>query len=69
MDAAAGLARLLGNDYGVNAHHAGKLLLLLGHLIAEAMLLAAGQKLVGNLCLFDQAEDALLALVNVDSIQ
>ena len=69
VDAAAGLARLLGDDYGVDAHHAGELLLLLGQLIGEAMLLAAGHELVGDLCLFDQAEDALLALVDVDGIE
>lgn len=33
------------------------------------MLLAAGHELVGDLCLFDQAEDAFLALVDVDGIE
>lgn len=69
VDAATGLARLLGDNYGVDAHHAGKLLLLLGQLIGKAMLLAAGQELVGDFRLFDQAENALLALVDVDGIK
>lgn len=62
VDATLGIARLLGDDDGVDSDQAGELLALLQELVGEAMV--GGSHLEGDLGLLHQAEDASLALVD-----
>lgn len=62
VDATLGIARLLGDDDGVNSDQAGELLALLQELVGKAMV--GGSDLEGYLGLLHQAEDAFLALVD-----
>lgn len=66
MNATLSISTLLGDNYGVDSHHAGKFLSLGAKLVREAMV--GSGDLVGYFGLFYQTEYAFFALVNLDDI-